>query len=56
MADLVREMQVAKNAGRLDERDKPTLIQRFFAYNESCSSEADALSFEDMVSESMTHL
>ena len=55
MADLVREMQTEKNAGRLEEREKPTLIQRMFAHNDSCAPE-DVLSFEDMVSESMTHL
>lgn len=55
MADIVRGMQVEKNAGRLVERDKPTLIHRMFAHNDSCAPE-DVLSFEDMVSESMTHL
>ena len=55
MAHLVRENQAAKREGRMDEGEKPTLIQRFFAHNESCAP-ADALAFEDMVSESMTHL
>ncbi|KAJ3818453.1 cytochrome P450 [Lentinula raphanica] len=55
MADFVREQQKEKDAGRMDERDKPTLIQRFFAHNDTCAP-ADRLSFEDMTSESMTHL
>lgn len=55
MADLVHETLAAKRAGRLDERDKPTLIQRFLAHNESCGPE-DVLSTEAMISESMTHL
>lgn len=55
MADLVHESVAAKKAGSLEERDKPTLIQRFFAHNESCAPE-DVLSTEAMISESMTHL
>ncbi|KAJ7233054.1 cytochrome P450 [Mycena rebaudengoi] len=55
MAGLVRETQVARKEGRLEEREKPTLMQRFFAHNETCAP-GDELSFEDMVSESMTHL
>ncbi|KAJ6617000.1 cytochrome P450 [Mycena sp. CBHHK59/15] len=55
MADLVRETEIARKEGRLEERDKPTLIQRFIAHNETCAP-GDMLSFEDMVSESMTHL
>ncbi|KAJ7218138.1 cytochrome P450 [Mycena pura] len=54
-ADMVRETQVAIIEGRLEEREKPTLIQRFMAHNETCAPE-DILSFEDMASESMTHL
>ncbi|KAJ3895364.1 cytochrome P450 [Lentinula edodes] len=55
MAEFVREQQKEKDAGRMDERDKPTLIERFFAHNATCAP-ADRLSFEDMTSESMTHL
>ncbi|KAJ3809623.1 cytochrome P450 [Lentinula aff. lateritia] len=55
MAEFVREQQKEKDAGRMDERDKPTLIERFFAHNAICPP-ADRLSFEDMTSESMTHL
>ncbi|KAF5391125.1 hypothetical protein D9757_003046 [Collybiopsis confluens] len=52
---MVHNMQTQKDAGTLDEREKPTLVQRFFAHNDSCALE-DKLSFEDMASESMTHL
>ncbi|KAJ3984413.1 cytochrome P450 [Lentinula detonsa] len=55
MADFVREQQKEKDAGRLDERDKSTLIERLFAHNDSCAPK-DRLSFEDMTSESTTHL
>ncbi|KIK56498.1 hypothetical protein GYMLUDRAFT_230137 [Collybiopsis luxurians FD-317 M1] len=55
MGKMVRNMQSEKDAGNLDDRDKPTLIQRFFSHNDSCAPE-DRLSYEDMTSESMTHL
>ncbi|KAJ3991060.1 cytochrome P450 [Lentinula boryana] len=55
MADFVREQQKEKDEGRLDERDNSTLIERLFAHNDSCAP-GDQLSFEDMTSESTTHL